>query len=401
MSDIKWIKLSTNMHDDEKMKLVDAMPERDTIHYLWIRLLIQAGKTNDNGLIYLNGNIPYTDEMLSTIFSRPLASIRLALKVLSDFQMIEIAENNVIRIVNWERHQNVEGMDRVREQNRKRVQNHREKKKQLEAVANEIEEHSCAESKEYSIEVTNDSCDSAKKYCNVTDDKSNVTVTVQNKRENKNKIKNENNKDREIKKEENIGYDANETPTSNAVYVSDLHNRQAFRSLIKETYIPNAMEVSDSHEITDFSSLLKSESAKSSVSQSKDSIDEQDKNLEDINSKSIELAKYCEIISGIPNVLNLGALKLAIGVHGQEYVKMAIDIALIANKSNMTYIDGILKNWRREGYPDDKKVKKNVNRSYGKNSSPDKNKFAGFKPKEPRRSLLTDEQRKKALENLI
>ncbi|AJH00240.1 phage replisome organizer [Clostridium beijerinckii] len=328
MSDIKWIKLSTNMHDDEKMKLVDAMPERDTIHYLWIRLLIQAGKTNANGLIYLNENIPYTDEMLSTIFSRPLASIRLALKVLSDFQMIEIAENNVIRIVNWERHQNVEGMDRVRDQNRKRVQNHREKKKQLEAIVNEseetsveIEEHSCAENKEYSIEVTNDSCDSAKKSCNVTDDKSNVTVTVQNKRENKNKIKNENNKDREIKKED------------------------------------------------------------------------------DINSKSIELAKYCELIAGIPNVLNLGALKLAIGVHGQEYVKMAIDIALKANKPNMTYIDGILKNWRREGYPDDKEVNKNVNRSYGKNSNPDKNKFAGFKPKEPR--SLTDEQRKKAEKSLI
>jgi len=328
MSDIKWIKLSTNMYDDEKMKLVDAMPERDIIHYLWIRLLIQAGKTNANGLIYLNENIPYTDEMLSTIFSRPLASIRLALKVLSDFQMIEIAENNVIRIVNWERHQNVEGMDRVRDQNRKRVQNHREKKKQLEAVINEseetnveIEEHSCAENKEYSIEVTNDMCNITKKSCNVTDDKSNVTVTVQNKRENKNKIKNENNKDREIKKED------------------------------------------------------------------------------DINSKSIELAKYCELIAGIPNVLNLGALKLAIGMHGQEYVKMAIDIALKANKPNMTYIDGILKNWRREGYPDDKKVKKNVNRSYGKNSNPDKNKFAGFKPKEPR--SLTDEQRKKAEKSLI
>lgn len=95
------------------------------------KITYTSWKTNANGLIYLNENIPYTDEMLSTIFSRPLASIRLALKVLSDFQMIEIAENNVIRIVNWERHQNVEGMDRVRDQNRKRVQNHREKKNNL------------------------------------------------------------------------------------------------------------------------------------------------------------------------------------------------------------------------------------------------------------------------------
>lgn len=321
MSDIKWIKLATNMHDDEKMKLMDAMPERDTIHYLWIRLLIQAGKTNSNGFIYLNENIPYTDEMLSTIFSRPLASIRLGLKVLSDFQMIEIDEDNVIKIVNWERHQNVEGMDRVRDQNRKRVQNHREKKKQLEATVNENEETGAE------IQET------------ITEDKSNVTVTVQNKREtkNKNEIKNENKKDRE--------------------------------------------------------------KVKSSVYQSKDSIAEQDKNLEDINTKCVELAKFCETITGMPNVLNLGALKLAIGMHGQQYVKMAIDIALKANKPNMTYIDGILKNWRREGYPDDKEVKKNVTRSYGKNSNPDKNEFAGFKPKKSR--SLTDEQRKKAQEALI
>ncbi|OOM06798.1 phage replisome organizer N-terminal domain-containing protein [Clostridium saccharobutylicum] len=348
MSDIKWIKLATNMHDDEKIKLIDAMPERDTIHYLWIRLLIQAGKTNANGFIYLNENIPYTDEMLSTLFSRPLASIRLALKVLSDFQMIEISHNNVIKIVNWDKHQNVEGMDRVRAQNRKRVQNHREKRKQIEAAAEEddksntkIEENECA--------ITQNSC-------NVTEYKNNVTVTEQNKRETKNKkdIKNKSKRDRE-----NINaYDEE----------NDLK-------------------------------LEKSETFKASVSQSKDLSVEADKNLDDISAKCFELQRYTETMSGIPNVLNLGALKLALSMHGKPYVKMAIDIALKANKPNMTYIDGILKNWRREGYPDDKEVKKNVTRSYGKNSNPDKNEFKGFKPKKPRK--LTDEQRRKAEENLI
>lgn len=348
MSDIKWIKLTTNMHDDEKMKLIDAMPERDTVHYLWIRLLIQAGKNNDNGLIYLNENIPYTDEMLATIFCRPLASIRLALKILSDFEMIEITPDNVIRIVNWDKHQNIEGMDKVRDQNKKRVQSHRERKKQLEAIAEESEETSA--------EIEDNECNITKNSCNVTEDKSNVTVTVQNKRETKNKkeIKNENKKDRE------------------KVNTCEKKNNLNFQ---------------------------KSEQVKYSVSQSKDSIAEQDKNLEDINTKCVELIKFCETITGIPNVLNLGALKLAISMHGHQYVKMAIDIALKANKTNMTYIDGILKNWRREGYPDDKEVKKNVNRSYGKNSNPDKNEFTGFKPKKSRN--LTESERKKAEETLI
>lgn len=129
MAEIKWIKITTNMFDDEKLRLIDAMPERDTIHYIWIRLLVQAGKTNASGYIFLNEQVPYSDEMLSTLFNRPLSSIRLALQTLREFKMIEIDETNFVRISNWEKHQNVEGMDKIREQTKKRVSAHRAKKK--------------------------------------------------------------------------------------------------------------------------------------------------------------------------------------------------------------------------------------------------------------------------------
>ncbi|NFF66795.1 DnaD domain protein [Clostridium sporogenes] len=131
MAEVKWIKITTNMFDDEKIKLIDAMPERDTIHYIWIRLLVQAGKTNANGYIFLNENVPYTEEMLSTIFNRPLNSVRLALKTLMDFGMIEIQEGKLIKITNWSKHQNIEGMEKVREQNRLRKQKQRAKEKKL------------------------------------------------------------------------------------------------------------------------------------------------------------------------------------------------------------------------------------------------------------------------------
>ncbi|MBE6075916.1 MAG: DnaD domain protein [Clostridium lundense] len=131
MAEVKWIKITTNMFDDEKIKLIDAMPERDTIHYIWIRLLVQAGKTNANGYIFLNENVPYTEEMLSTIFNRPLNSVRLALKTLMDFGMIEIQEDRLIKITNWSKHQNIEGMEKVREQNRIRKQKQRAKEKNL------------------------------------------------------------------------------------------------------------------------------------------------------------------------------------------------------------------------------------------------------------------------------
>jgi DnaD/phage-associated family protein len=125
--------------------------------------------------------------------------------------------------------------------------------------------------------------------------------------------------------------------------------------------------------------------------------------LEKDNKNSQEAAnllKHYENITGILGGLNIGLLKLAVEMHGYKNVKMAINKALEVNKANMTYINGILKNWKREGYPeDDKEVKKNGVRSYGKNSPADKNEFAGFKPKEPRK--LTEAERKRIQANLI
>lgn len=131
MNDIQWIKLKTAMFGDDKIRLIESMPEADSILIIWIKLLIQAGKTNANGYIFLNENVPLSPEMISTLFSRPLSVVKLALKTLSDFGMISINPDGFISIENWEKHQNVEGMERVRELTKARVQRHRDKQKQL------------------------------------------------------------------------------------------------------------------------------------------------------------------------------------------------------------------------------------------------------------------------------
>lgn len=129
MSEVKWIKLNTHMFEDEKIKLIEQMPDADTILVIWIKLLSQAGKTNASGYIFLSENIPYTDEMLATIFNRPLNTVRMALDVFKQFGMIEMDSNNFISVSNWEKHQNVAGLEKIREQTRQRVAKHREQKK--------------------------------------------------------------------------------------------------------------------------------------------------------------------------------------------------------------------------------------------------------------------------------
>ncbi|PHB24749.1 hypothetical protein COE80_17110 [Bacillus pseudomycoides] len=130
MADVKWIKLSTSMFEDEKIRLIESLPDADTLLIIWIKLLSQAGRTNANGYIFLSENIPFTEEMLSTLFNRPIATVRLALQTFKQFGMIDVTDDQYICISNWEKHQNIDGLERVKQLNAERNKKYRERKKQ-------------------------------------------------------------------------------------------------------------------------------------------------------------------------------------------------------------------------------------------------------------------------------
>lgn len=132
MGEVKWIKITTNIFDDEKIQLIESLPDSDTILVIWFKLLALAGKSNNNGLVMISDKVPYTKEMLKTLFRRKQASIDLALHTFEQFGMIETLDNNAILISNWEKHQNVKGLDSIKEKNRLRQKRYREKKKLLE-----------------------------------------------------------------------------------------------------------------------------------------------------------------------------------------------------------------------------------------------------------------------------
>ena len=154
--DVSWIKITTDIFDDEKILLIEQLPEHDSIIVIWFKLLALAGKSNNNGVFMLSNKIPYTAEMFSAIFRRPLNTVKLALETFQNFGMIEIVDN-VVTLPNWDKHQNIKTLDDIREQTRLRVQKHRENQKQQ---IKQLEESS---------EKTDE--------CNVTCNDSNVTVT--------------------------------------------------------------------------------------------------------------------------------------------------------------------------------------------------------------------------------
>ncbi|NFH80205.1 DnaD domain protein [Clostridium botulinum] len=415
MGDIKWIKITTDMFEDEKIRLIDAMPERDTIHYIWIRLLVQAGKTNSHGFIFLGEDIPYTDEMLSTIFCRPLSSIRLALKTLSAFRMIQVDEDNFIKITNWEKYQNVEGMEKVREQNKIRAKKYREKKKQLKSAINCNEDDNVNSKIELLGKSLNDKCDYesfeedkildeslddeynilTKNLCNVTNLKSNVMenednviVTKQNKRENKRKNKNKNSIiDRENESNEKIestkDKNNNESHEVKDTESHEVKNNESHEEGNKDTE-SHQLGIKDNNSCG-IENNYKNNNESYVIENGKNTINNALSNIDILSVNAGELLKYYESITGVIGGLNLGSLKLAISSHGYDNVKMAINKALEFNKGNMNYINGILKNWRKEGYPskDDKFKSKDKRRVHDKSKRNGTNlKFDNFEPRE-------------------
>lgn len=129
MADVKWIKITTDIFSDEKILLLEQMPDADSLLIIWFKLLCMAGKENNYGVFLMRNRMPYTEEMLATIFRRPLNTVRLALATFEAYGMIEI-EDDIIYIPNWEKHQNIDGLEKIKEQNRIRKQRQRERQKQ-------------------------------------------------------------------------------------------------------------------------------------------------------------------------------------------------------------------------------------------------------------------------------
>ena len=130
MADIKWIKLTTDMFDNRKIKHLRKLPEGNSIVLIWVMLLTMAGRCNAGGMIFLTENIPYTPKMLADELGFEENTVVLALQALENFSMI-VSNQGYFTISGWEEYQNIEGMDKIREQTRKRVAQYRENQKQL------------------------------------------------------------------------------------------------------------------------------------------------------------------------------------------------------------------------------------------------------------------------------
>lgn len=131
MSDVSFVKLQTSILSDEKLSIIDSWPDGNGLLYnlVWLRLLALAGRQNNRGVFLIAGEIPMTPAMLAASIHVPAEIVENALEIFVSLRMMETDENGAYLLANWEIYQNVDGMEKHRDQTRARVQALRERRR--------------------------------------------------------------------------------------------------------------------------------------------------------------------------------------------------------------------------------------------------------------------------------
>ena len=124
MADVKWIKIVTDIFDDDKIRYIESTPNGDETIVIWFKLLCLAGKTTTTGLLMMTDRIAYTDEMLASVFNRKHKSVMLALNLFEELEMIERFDNKIL-IANWNKHQTLDKIETKRIKDREYQKNKR------------------------------------------------------------------------------------------------------------------------------------------------------------------------------------------------------------------------------------------------------------------------------------
>lgn len=144
MAEVKWIKITTDIFDDEKILLIETLPESDAIIVIWFKLLCLAGKQNNKGVFQLSTGLAYSEEMFASVFRKPINTIRLAFKTFEMYGMIQIV-NDVVTLPNWSKHQTLDQLEERKSYMKNYMKKYRENQKMI--TTNECKVNSKVNSK--------------------------------------------------------------------------------------------------------------------------------------------------------------------------------------------------------------------------------------------------------------
>lgn len=134
MADVKWIKLNVGMFDGNSFKKIKKAKIggesfRDKLTAVWFELMDFAGKCNAGGQLIESNEIPFSSiDDIAVMIDRETEELNLCMQFYINNRMITVIDD-IYMLTNWAKYQNEDGLNKIREQTRKRVAKHRELKR--------------------------------------------------------------------------------------------------------------------------------------------------------------------------------------------------------------------------------------------------------------------------------
>lgn len=151
-----WLKLKRDFFKRHDIRIIESMPNGKDYILFYLKLLCES--VDHEGSLRFNDRIPYNEDMLSTITSTNVDTVRSAIKVFTELQMMEIMDDGTYFMSEV---QNMIG-SAADNGNANRQRRFREKQKQLALAEPEVPQ---IEEKKPVKRFTPPTLDEVKAYC--------------------------------------------------------------------------------------------------------------------------------------------------------------------------------------------------------------------------------------------
>ena len=128
MIQVQWLKIYTDIFDNEKIKKLLKNRDGDTYCRVWFQLLTLAAKSNQHGAILLGEHIPMTIDDLARVMNKTVNKLTTIIQQLSNLGMIIVKEDTIYKR-NWDVYQSTDKLEKIQEDKRRRQREYRERQK--------------------------------------------------------------------------------------------------------------------------------------------------------------------------------------------------------------------------------------------------------------------------------
>lgn len=117
MGQVGWIKISTDIFSNRKIKILLKEKDGDTYFRLWIQILTIAGECNRNGGLYISDNVPFKIEDFTNIIGKSSKTFTKVFQKFIDLGML-IYKDNTYFVKNWNKYQSIEKLNKIAKSNK-------------------------------------------------------------------------------------------------------------------------------------------------------------------------------------------------------------------------------------------------------------------------------------------